>query len=115
MKRALMFAVTALAALFVASSVGADSIDLPPGSVVTVLGHNASIALSNNVRGTFSCTCSVGKGSCSVDTGGGALTCSAATGDTCKGSCHFNAGTPGFRDAAAAARAHAASESHVPQ
>jgi hypothetical protein len=115
MKSALTFAATALAALFLASAASADSIDLPPGSVVTLQTHSATIALSNNLRGTFNCSCSAGRGSCTVDVGEGSLTCSSATGETCTGSCRFSSGPPGFRGAMAAARAHAASESHIAQ
>jgi hypothetical protein len=115
MKTALAFTAAALAALFVVSTVSADSIDLPPGSVVTLQGRSAEIALSSNVRGTFNCYCSVGKGSCTVDIGEGMLTCSSAKGDTCKATCQFSTAAPGFKAAIAAARAHAASESHVPQ
>jgi hypothetical protein len=115
MLKALTFAATVLAAAFVGSAACADSIDLPPGSVVTVMGRTAEIALSNNARGKFNCSCPSGKGSCAVDVNHGALTCGAATGGSCKGSCRFDAGTPGFRAAIAAATAHAAAESHVPQ
>jgi hypothetical protein len=114
MKRALVFAATALAAVFVVATAGADSIELPPGSVVTVVGRTAAIALSNNVRGTFNCACSGGKGACAVDTGGGDLACGVAKGDACTGSCRLSMGTAGLRDAIAAANARAASESHVP-
>jgi hypothetical protein len=114
MKAVMMLAATALAALFIGSTAWADTIDLPPGSVATVLGHKADIALSNNVRGTFNCSCSAGKGSCTIDPSAGSLTCNAGTGGKCSGSCRFDAGTPGFRGAIAAARAHAASASHVP-
>ena len=115
MKRTLAFCGTVLAVLFVSAVASGDSIDLPPGSLVTMQQHSAAVVLRNDVRGTLNCSCSGGKGSCTVDVGEGMLTCSAAKGGACTGSCRFSSKPSTFGAAMTAASAHAASESHVPQ
>jgi hypothetical protein len=92
-----------------------DSIDLPPGSLVTMQQHSAAVVLRNNVRGTLNCSCSGGKGSCTVDVGEGMLMCNAPKVGGCAGSCRFSSKPSTFGAAVTAASAHAASESHIPQ
>jgi hypothetical protein len=89
----------------------AESIKLPPGTKVKIVGHSGTVALDNGVSGSFDCSCSQGNGpapgTCSLIKSGNVMSCVKGATDTCNDSCGFGTVTKGIT-AAISARMRAA-------
>ena len=69
--------------------------------VVSFANRGAIAASKLQAKGTFTCTCSVGTGTCTLITTPDSLYCSVGTTATCKGTCQLTTTTTGIGGAAA--------------
>jgi hypothetical protein len=71
-------------------------VPLKPGTTVTGLGNGTfSVGGPLGERGTFSCSCTGGSGSCNISRQSGGLVCG-VVGDSCKGHCKLTTTSSGL-------------------
>jgi hypothetical protein len=80
------------------------SVNIPSGARVKIEGNKAQITNQNGLTGTYECSCSGGKGTCTVIQTGPTVNCSSTGGATCTGICTLEITTTGVAPPAAATR-----------